>query len=276
MAYADRVRLRPRRKRLMLVTGISGFLGKHIVIASELAEWELLSPSSTALDVREHARVLDEVTTWRPNVIVHLAYRRDDRETIVEGTRNVAVAAAAAGSRLIHISTDAVFGGRDRPYIESDRPDAEWQYGRWKAAAEDAAVAADGNVLVVRTSLLFGTDHQSPIQRDVADALSGRGRMRFYSDEYRCPAHAADVAAAIVQLADRTDITGFLHVAGPQRISRAALAAAFAQRMGADPTQLSSGPIEADRLRPKNLVLDVSLAASLGITCRSVADALAR
>ena len=41
------------------------------------------------------------------------------------GARNVATAAAAAGARLVHISTDVVFGGdAGRPYVESDLPDA--------------------------------------------------------------------------------------------------------------------------------------------------------
>lgn len=253
----------------MMVTGITGFLGQHLVDASERGDWELLSPSKRQLDVRHRHRVLDEISTWKPNVVVHLAHRKDDRETIVAGTRNVADAAAAAGSRLIHVSTDLVFAGRDLPYHEGDVPDALLPYGQWKGLAEQMVAEAGGNSLIVRTSLLYGTDHQSPAQRDVAAVLAGRSTMKFFTDEVRCPAHASDVATAIVQLADRADVSGVLHVAGPRPISRAELAAMFAERMGASAAQIPTCTSTDDgRGRPKRVVLDVTLAASLGINCR--------
>jgi dTDP-4-dehydrorhamnose reductase len=259
----------------MLVTGMSGFLGQHLIEASEIGEWELLSPSRTALDVRDRRRVLDEIMTWKPNVVVHLAHRRDDRETIVDGTRFVADAAAAAGSRLIHMSTDLVFAGQDRPYHERDQPNARLQYGQWKAAAEQMVTRAGGNSLVMRTSLLYGTDLKAPIQRDVAAVVAGRSSMRFFTDEFRCPAHADDVATAIVTLADRVDVTGVLHVAGPEAVSRAALAGAFAARIGADPAQLPTATIRESGVdRPGRVVLDSSAAARLGIRCRPIAEAL--
>ena len=64
----------------MLVTGMSGFLGQHLIEASEVGDWELLSPTRGLLDVRHRPRVLDQMISWTPNVVVHLADRRDDRE----------------------------------------------------------------------------------------------------------------------------------------------------------------------------------------------------
>jgi dTDP-4-dehydrorhamnose reductase len=129
--------------------------------------------------------------------------------------------------------------------------------------------------LLIRTSLLYGSERQASIQRDVAAVLAGRSHMRFFTDEYRCPAHAADVAAAITTLAGRPDVTGALHVAGPQLVSRADLAAAFATAMGADPRALPTATLRQSGLdRPAILALDSSRAASLGIRCRSLQDAL--
>ena len=259
----------------MLVTGMSGFLGQHLSAASEAADWELLSPSKALLDVRHRRRVLDEIMAWTPNVVVHLANRSDDRETIVDGTRYVAEAAASAGSRLIHLSTDLVFNGREQPYIESDQPDAQLAYGQWKAAAEQMVARAGGNSLIIRTSLLYGTDTRAPIQRDVAEVVAGRSSMRFFTDEFRCPAHADDVAAAIIALAERVDVTGTLHVAGPRAMSRAELAGIFAARFGASPAQIpttTSG--ESGLGRPTNVVLSSAAAGALGIRCRPIEDAL--
>ncbi len=256
----------------MFVTGATGFLGRHLVLASDAGEWELLAPASRVLDVRERTRVMEEITTWRPNVVVHLAYRPDDRRTIVDGSRNIAGAAAAAGSRLIHMSTDLVFAGRPRPYTEADQPDATMQYGRWKAEAEAEVAAACPRAVLLRSSLMYGTDLLSPQQRDVEAVLTGRSRMSFFTDEFRCPAHAADIAAAIVRLADMPDVTGPLHVAGPRAVSRADLAQAFARQLGGPhaPPVPTASLADSGLDRPGHLVLDTSRAVALGLTCRDL------
>lgn len=269
------VRWKPRRKRIMLVTGGAGFLGQHLAIASEADEWELLAPPSTVLDIRRRERVIDEITSWKPTVVVHLAYRKDDRRTIVDGSRNVAVAAALCGARLVHLSTDVVFPGRPQPYTESEAPFPTTEYGRLKFEAEEVVIAACPTAVLVRTSLLYGTDRLATIQHDVERALTGQSPMTFFTDEYRCPAHAADVAAAVSTLAGRPEINGPLHVAGPDAVSRAELAAAFARWMGLHPAQLRTATLEESGvIRPARVVLDSSLAASLGMRCRGIAEAL--
>jgi len=260
----------------MFVTGASGFLGRHLVLASEAGEWELMAPASRVLDVRERTRVHEEITAWRPNVVAHLAYRRDEWRTIVDGSRNVAVAAAEAGSRLIHLSTDLVFAGRSLPYTEADQPDATQDYGRWKAEAEYEVQAACPSALVVRTSLLYGTDLLAPPQRDVEAVLGGQRYMSFFTDEFRCPAHAADVAAALVRLADMPQVTGVLHIAGPRGVSRAEMAQAFAHQLGgAGAARVPTASLADSGLeRPGHLVLDTAKATALGITCRDLRAAL--
>lgn len=264
------------RKRLMMVTGASGFLGRHLVPASGQGGWELLAPDSQAFDVRRADLVAEEIRAWKPTTVVHLAYRRDDRAIIVDGSRNVARACAAAGSRMIHLSTDLVFAGREWPYGEDDLPDATLDYGRWKAEAEAAVLHAHPDTLVMRTSLLYGTEYPSPAQRDVADVLAGRRAMRFFTDEYRCPAHAADVASAIVQLASMPHVSGVLHLAGPQVVSRANLACAVAAWLGLDPARVPTASLAESALhRPGHIALDTSRATALGLRLRTVEEALA-
>ncbi len=259
----------------MLITGGTGFLGRHLVIASETDEWDLFAPPSTVLDIRQRDRVIDEIETWRPTAVVHLAYRRDDRRTIVTGSRNVAEAAATCGSRLVHVSSDVIFPGRSEPYTERDQPFPIIEYGVMKLEAERAVAAACPSAVLVRTSLLYGTDRLATIQTDVERAISGRSSMTFFTDEYRCPAHAADVAAALSSLAGRPEISGPLNVAGPDAVSRAELAAAFARWMGLEPGLLATGSLtDVGTIRPARVVLDTSLAASYGLGCRALGDVL--
>ncbi len=181
----------------MLVTGASGFLGRHLVSGPVGAEWEIIAPASRAMDITNRAEVADTIEGWDPDVVVHLAYRKD-RPTILEGSRHVAEAAVSARCRLVHLSTDVVFGGRPLPYTERDRPDPITSYGVDKRDAELVVAAIDPTAAIIRTSLLYGTDMPSPYQRELTSALRrGVSPMTFFGDEFRCPVHAADVARAI-------------------------------------------------------------------------------
>jgi dTDP-4-dehydrorhamnose reductase len=261
----------------MLITGAAGFLGRHLIEASEIAEWELLTPSSTVLDIRSEPRVLDEISTWRPNVVVHLAYRKGDRRNIVDGSRHVAAAAAGADARLIHVSTDVVFGGRPQPYTEADPLDPIIDYGRDKAEAEAEVARAYPAALIVRPSLLYGTDRLGHCQTDVERAVGGMSNMAFFTDEWRCPVHAADVAAAITALADRPEVTGPLHVAGPEPISRSDFAVRIAQHLRLDPAKVPTASIaDSGQLRPGVVLLDSSRAISLDLRMRSIDEAFSR
>jgi len=260
---------------MMFVTGGRGLLGRHVQRSPALEKWELIAPDSRTLDVRQRDRVIDMITDWKPKCVVHLAYRNDDRRTIVDGSRNVAEAAAACGARLIHLSTDVVFAGRAAPYTESDPPFAITDYGRMKADAEVAVMVACPTAVIVRTSLLYSTESLAPVQIDVQRALRGENTMSFFTDEYRCPSHAADVAAACGSLASMPHVSGPLHVAAAEALSRADFAAATATWLGMNPARLRTARLSDSGLdRPGRLVLDSSRAAALGITCRSVADAL--
>ena len=260
----------------MVVTGGSGFLGRHLLEASEAGGWELFAPGSQSIDVRRRDLVVAGIAGFKPNVVVHLAYRKNERATIVDGSTHVAEAAAACGARLIHFSTDMVFAGRTDAYREPDVTDSVIDYGRWKAEAEAAVAAVHPGAVIVRTSLMYGTDHLSPQQHDVEAAITGGNPMTFFTDEYRCPAHAADISDAVVALASMPEVAGPLHVAGPDLLSRAQLAQGFAVAMGYDAGRVPVGPTPANAAatRPSRLHLDTSLAASLGIRCRSLADAL--
>lgn len=259
---------------MILVTGGTGFLGRHLLRSDARRQWQFVAPPSSMLDITNERRVMEEIGEWRPSTIIHLAYRRD-RESIVPASASIARAAAKVRARLIHFSTDIVFPGGTIDYDEDALPRPAVDYGRWKAEAEREVADALPNALIVRTSLMYGTEIRSPIQQDVADAIEGRSPMTFFTDEYRCPAHATDVAAAVLDLVRRTDVTGILHIAGPEAVSRADFARATARWLGLDPGRLRTSTIaESGLSRPARVVLDTSKAASLGIRCRTVDEAL--
>jgi dTDP-4-dehydrorhamnose reductase len=268
---ALRSKWRPRRARILFVTGASGFLGRHLVNGPASADWELVAPSSTSLDLRNRDAVLDMVGDWRPTAIAHLAYRKGDRRSIVDASRHIAEAAEATNARLVHMSSDVVFPGRPTPYVETDEPFATSDYARDKIDAERAVTDACPSAVMIRTSLIYGSVELAPVQQDVVDAINGRTVTTFFTDEVRCPAHVDDVADAVARLAAMREISGPLHVAGPDALSRAELAVRTARLLGLNPSLVRTSTMaESGLVRPGRVVLDSSRAAELGIRCRPV------
>jgi len=259
----------------MLVTGGSGYLGRHVVPLAQAAGWDVVAPSSSECDIRDPAAIAQLTVARLPRAVVHLAYRAGDEPTIVEGTHNVARAAAAAGARMIHMSTDVVFHGRDDAYGEDDPADPLSDYGRMKAAAEDAVASRVHDSVRVRTSLMYGTSLLGACQLDVIRAARDPEAMAFFRDEIRCFTPVEDVSAAVVDLAGRADVRGPLHVVGPDAIDRYTFALMTAKWLGLDGAVLRATTLaESGLVRPARVVLDTARARALGVRCRGVAAAL--
>jgi dTDP-4-dehydrorhamnose reductase len=199
------------------VTGASGFLGRELVRLAPHAGRE-------RFEIRDERAARAVLERRRPDVVIHTAYRQegpDAWEITVDGAQNVAAAAQGVGARLIHLSTDVVFDGRKgAPYVEDDAPTPASEYGRAKAESEARVFAAHPEALVVRTSLLVGGPGHEQSKHEQA-ALAPE--VTFYEDEIRCPTQVGDLASALLELA-ALHVTGFIHVAGADALSRAELA----------------------------------------------------
>jgi dTDP-4-dehydrorhamnose reductase len=214
------------------------------------------------------------------DAIVHTAYRNDEaslQSVVIEGSRHVAAAARRNGSRLIHLSTDIVFAGRDlTPYTEEDAPDPVTPYGEAKAEAEQIVATSTPYAVLVRPSLLWSSDHSDRQSAMVRGALAGEQPTTFFTDEYRCPVRTDDLALAIEALLINP-LSGPLHVGGRDRVSRYELARLLARSMDLDPEAVVGAPQDPDGpLRVKDVTLDSSLAElELRLTLPGVRELLA-
>ena len=193
----------------VLVTGAAGMLGsdlvvelgrRHDVTAADLAEFDIRNASETDSFVASAA----------PDVVVNCAAYTDvdgaevDEAAAFEvneaGAANVASAAARAGARLVHLSTDYVFdGSSDRPYTEDDEPCPLGAYGRSKLAGELATARRCRGALIVRTAWLYGRAGRNFVETMLG--LAGRGgEIRVVSDQVGAPTYTRDLARIISEL----------------------------------------------------------------------------
>jgi len=222
----------------LYITGRTGYLG------SELAR---LRPDALGerVEVRDRGAVQALLERLRPETVIHTAYRQEDRSVNVEGSENVARAAAAVGARLVHLSTDVVFDGRKgAPYVEDDPTSPVTDYGRAKADAEERVRAAHPAALIVRTSLIYGGAEPSKHELAARDPS-----LTFFTNEVRSPVQVTDLAQALLELA-ALDVSGLLHVAGADAVSRA------------DFAELVSGAAVRRAPAPESRPLDCSLDSS--------------
>jgi dTDP-4-dehydrorhamnose reductase len=252
----------------LLVTGGTGSLGRRVYEHATAAGWAVTGTyfatpapgGDTRLDVRDRAQVADIIRATRPDVIIHTAAGRDrgDWASIADGAAYVAVAAAAAGVRLVHLSSDAVFSGREVHYDETALPDPTYRYGAAKAAAETAVAAVHPAAVLVRTSTVLG-DGRGAHEVLTHDLAAGRVAGALFTDEIRMPVHVDDLAAALLEVA-AGGYRGVLNIAGPQPCSRYDLGLLVAARDGLDPAAI---PAARSRDLLPNRPLDVRLTSAV-------------
>ncbi|MFI0240598.1 SDR family oxidoreductase [Streptomyces sp. NPDC016845] len=233
-----------------LIVGASGFLGGALVRHAQASGRDVTATYATRpgtaadadwheLDLRDPAAITDLFDKLAPRAVINAASRSADWSVTAEGAGRLARAAKAHGSRLVHISSDAVFSGRASPYAESCSPDPLTPYGAAKAAAETAVRLLAPDAVVARTSLIIG-DGASEHERVVHDLVHGVRTGVVFTDDIRCPVHVDDLAAAVWELAGN-EARGVCHLGGPEAVSRHELGVLIAERDGLDPKRLPTG-----------------------------------
>ncbi len=131
-----------------LLTGGSGRLGTELRTELPALGVEVFAPPRAGLDITRLETISEALERYEPDVVVHAAAYTDvagaetEREACwasnVGGTRNVVLALARSGAKLIHVSTDYVFWGDGGGYTEEDAPGpVRNYYALSKLAAEE-------------------------------------------------------------------------------------------------------------------------------------------
>ena len=210
----------------ILLTGAGGQLGH--AIQGIFSNHEVFAYDRQQLDITHLEAIRASVATHTPDLVLNAAAYNavDQAERDPEaayrgnalGPRNLALATAARGIPLLHMSTNYVFDGLShRPYHEFDVPHPQSVYGQSKLAGEEAVRALNPKHYIVRTSWLYHTHGNNFIK--TMRALSQQPEVRVVNDQFGSPTYAPHLAAALARLVT-TEAFGTYHIAGRGGTSR--------------------------------------------------------
>jgi dTDP-4-dehydrorhamnose reductase len=270
----------------LVITGAGGQLGSCLSALATDRGRDVLSFTSSQWDITDPAaakRIIGDGDV----VINCAAYTDVDGAESAEagayavnaaGPEHIARACARADARLIHVSTDFVFSGEPvsgdfgagepRPYEPGDQTDPRGVYARSKLAGERAVLAALPEAVVVRTAWVYtggtGTDFVAVMRR----LSAGDGPVNVVDDQTGSPTYVADLAAALLQVADDRLPGPILHAANGGEVSRFGQARAVFEECGADPARVrpvSSAQFPRPAPRPVYSALGGRQSAAAGL-----------
>lgn len=216
-----------------IVFGCAGQLGVELVREFRQRGYETAGWERGQVDITDAAAVENAIARFNPDVVLNAAaYNQVDVaesepaaafQVNALAVRNIALACRQSGAKLVHYSTDYVFDGTaGRPYVETDPPHPLGAYAVSKLAGEFYARAYLDDVLIVRTSGVFGLGGLQTARGNFIELmlrLAREGRtIRLVEDHIGSPTYAPALAARTADLVER-GITGLIHVGGGTPIS---------------------------------------------------------
>ncbi len=242
----------------IVITGAGGQVGTALTAAGARQGRDVVALTSAQWDVTDAGaadRIIerdDVVINCAAYTDVDLAESDESAAYAVNATApgHLARTCAQAGARLVHLSTDYVFSGdfhgsSPHPYEPSDPAEPLSVYGRSKRAGELVVLAASPEATVVRTAWVYtgagGKDFVAVMRRLAA----GDGTVEVVDDQTGSPTYAADLAEALLQVADRRVRSRLVHAANIGAVSRFEQARAVFEGVSADPQRVR--PVSSDR-----------------------------
>ncbi len=162
----------------------------------------------------------------------------------VEGVQNLVAQSVRLGARMVHLSVDLVFSGREHGnYVEEDPTDPVTVYGKSMVAGEQAVLEADDRACILRISLPMGTSLNG--HAGAIDWISSRFKKSrpatLYTDEVRTPTYT-DCLNQLCETVLADSLCGIYHAGGPRALSLYQIAQVINRVGGYDPDCLFGIP----------------------------------
>ena len=262
----------------LLVIG-AGFLGNTIF---QLATKTGLTVSCTNktrglihLDIREIHMIEKVINSVKPDSIINCAALTNIDEIEREpktaydvnsiGAGNIAKIAKKNKIKFVHISTDGVFDGNERLYLESDKTNPINEYAKSKKLGEDLVLETYDDSILVRTNFYGHNNENKFLFNWILNNLKQNQKFTAFSDVIFNPLEICNLSLMILDIM-KTDFRGIVNIAGDEILSKYQFAYKIAKTLNFDTNLVESGSIKNSSLianRPLNTSLSNKLAKSL-------------
>ena len=204
-----------------MITGAGGLLGSALATVMGHRGIQYIALTKADLDVTDGCATEECIKADNPDVVFHCAAFTDvDRAEAeqkasfivnADGASNVARACKTVGARMVFFSTDYVFDGAKRtPYSPDDKPNPLSTYGESKLAGESLVTASGVDVLLIRTSWLYGAVGRNLVDTVIQGARKGK-TLQLVDDQIGSPTWAKHMAEITLDLVSHR-VSGTYHV----------------------------------------------------------------
>lgn len=200
--------------RKIVLTGPDGQLGK--AVSEEYkgdSEADIIKVYHSEMPIEDLDSVLKKMADIRPDVIINCAAYTDvdgcEKDTHLAGRinaigpRNLAIAAQKLDAKLIHISTDYVFGAEpyNTPCREDQKGTPTGVYGKTKLHGEQGIVATNCNCVILRTAWLY-SEFGKNFVKTMVNLTATKPQLKVVFDQVGTPTYALDLAKVISVIID--------------------------------------------------------------------------
>ncbi len=205
----------------------------------------------------------------------------------VLGVKNLTKIAKKLQCKLIQISTDGIFSGRNESYAEDDMPNPLNYYGQTKLESENEVKNLSDH-LICRTNLLYGYVSKTKLNERssyskptnfvlwILSELNKKNHIKIVNDQFSNPT-LVDNLSTIIESSLKKNLVGVFHTTDMTCISRFEFAKKIALKFGYSKSlisAISSKELNQFAIRPSKTCLNCSKIQKNDIDLHSIDESL--
>lgn len=251
-----------------LILGASGLVGGNCLKYFSAKGWDCIGTHfSFETEHTVFYNTLDpndpnnaDIEGFSPQVVIHCGaltwvdyceeHPEESHLKTVQSTQQAVELANHYDAKLVYLSTDYVFDGKNGFYTEEDPTNPLSVYGKHKLEAEDHVRKHSKEHLICRITNIYGDEIRGKnfIARLVKQLRDREAmELKLPVDQYATPVNALDVARAIYKLLS-SDKSGIYHFASTDYLNRVQLADRVVRYFGHEQVRLI--PVTTDEINP--------------------------